>query len=209
MITFRAEHQRNKKFSWKHKESESFRNWSEIEKEAINHRRWCLMSVCLSVCLFRRRRNGASSKTNVKLSLTYGYTFLCVPLTSRTGRPKICVYCQGATFDVIFSFYVLFYSRVQMFRLRLLYSRRLIVNGRAVVLAGFRWLLTKGTRVQSQVSVCDSCDGWRGVVYFAVVIFCPASIIRPVLDGKGKGKAFQLQAWRGPWGSRRLRLQNV
>jgi hypothetical protein len=25
---------------------------------------------------------------------------------------------------------------------------------------------------------------------------------------KGKAKAFPLQAWRGPWGSRRLRLQN-
>jgi hypothetical protein len=26
--------------------------------------------------------------------------------------------------------------------------------------------------------------------------------------GKGKGKAFPLQAWTGPWGSNRLRLQN-
>jgi hypothetical protein len=25
---------------------------------------------------------------------------------------------------------------------------------------------------------------------------------------KGKGKAVPLQAWTGPWGSRRLRLQN-
>jgi hypothetical protein len=58
-----------------------------------------------------------------------------------------------------FSFHVLFYSRVHMFWLRLLYSRRFIVNGRAVVPAGFRWLLTNGTRVQSLVSVCDSCDG--------------------------------------------------
>jgi hypothetical protein len=26
---------------------------------------------------------------------------------------------------------------------------------------------------------------------------------------KGKGKALPLQAWIGPWGSRRLRLQNL
>ena len=26
--------------------------------------------------------------------------------------------------------------------------------------------------------------------------------------GKGEGKAFPLEAWTGPWDSRRLRLQN-
>jgi len=32
--------------------------------------------------------------------------------------------------------------------------------------------------------------------------------MHPYLEGKGKGKAIPLQAWTGPEGSRRLRLQN-
>jgi hypothetical protein len=34
------------------------------------------------------------------------------------------------------------------------------------------------------------------------------SICKPSEQRVLKGKAFPLQAWRGPWGSRRLRLQN-
>jgi hypothetical protein len=34
------------------------------------------------------------------------------------------------------------------------------------------------------------------------------TVLHTTQDLKGKVKAFQLHAWTGPWGSRRLRLQN-
>jgi hypothetical protein len=34
-------------------------------------------------------------------------------------------------------------------------------------------------------------------------------LIKILKTCKGKGKAFPLQNWTDPWGSRRLRLQNV
>jgi hypothetical protein len=37
---------------------------------------------------------------------------------------------------------------------------------------------------------------------------CSVFFSTPSLKQGIKGKAFPLQAWTGPWGSRRLRLQN-
>jgi hypothetical protein len=50
----------------------------------------------------------------------------------------------------------------------------------------------RGSRESGSNPVCDRYKALRA-------LNCAVS---------GKGKAFPLQAWTGPWGSRRLRLQN-
>jgi hypothetical protein len=106
MIIFLVEHQRNKKCSWEHKSLKV----SETETK-LNRRPLIIEDgpLCLSVT---QTLYWYWPKTNVKLSLTYCYTFLCVPL-SELGVQKIASLSRHEVRRYLFCFIfiILFMSR--------------------------------------------------------------------------------------------------